>query len=465
MKKNWILILIIMVVFLPLGAEPMNLTVDKAVELGLSNNFNIRVQESKVGTSARAKDDAWNVFIPDVSASAILSRSNSAMTTPAGMVISPEGASSGLSATTRLPVFDQVSVYSYDSQEMSPWTLVGNLSAQMALSPAIGNGITALALNYENALLGLESAENTTEQSIKKNFYGILLMQEQINLLKKNIKTMESRLVNMEEMYNYGYITQLDLLNTEAGLASMGPTLTSLENSYELMLMSFRMELGLDLDQPLTLDGEVEASPATWDADMLVNKYLGDSLDLKQLEISRQMLENGKNATFNQSRLPALILSWSYSPYQADPFDFDNWGEDNFSGDNGSLSITFSMPVDDWLPHSGTDNKLKEAEEQLEQLAYQRELAVLGTEMQIRSLVMNLNTSRENLAVKEDAVGINRQSYEMSQEAYNNGGLTLIDLETAENDLLQAESDLLSEKYTYISNLLDLEAALNRSLN
>ncbi len=445
---------VFLAILVPLGAESMTLTVDRAVELGLSNNFNIRVQESKVGTSARAKDDAWNVFIPDISASAILSRSNSAASVSGSATV---GVPSSIGADGS---YDNVWIQTYD-QEMSPWTLMGNIQAQLALSPAIGNGISALALNYENALLSLESAENSTEQSIKKNFYGILLMQEQIELLKKNIGTMETRLANMEEMYKFGYITQLDLLNTEAGLASMGPTLTSLENSYELMLMSFRMELGLELDQPLVFDGEVEASPETWDSDSLVMKYLGDSLDLQQLEITRQMLENGKDATYNQSRLPALIFSWSYSPYQADPFDFDSWSDDSFSGDRGSLSITLSMPVDDWLPHSGTANKLKEAQEQLDELAYQRELAVRGTEMQIRSLVMNLNTSRENLIVKESAVDINRQSYEMSQESYNNGGLTLIDLETSENDLLQAESNLLSEKYTYISNLLDLEAALN----
>jgi outer membrane protein TolC len=63
-----------------------------------------------------------------------------------------------------------------------------------------------------------------------------------------------------------------------------------------------------------------------------------------------------------------------------------------------------------------------------------------------------------------ESVEINEQSLKMSRESYDNGGIALLDLETAENDLLQAETDLLSEKFNYISSLLDLEKALNTRL-
>lgn len=319
-------------------------------------------------------------------------------------------------------------------------------------------------LNYRNAMMNMKSAEVNTELNIKKNFYGILLLDEQLDVLKKNIRTMKSRLANMNKMYLNGYITRLDLLNTEAGLSSMGPVLSSLENNYELMLMKFRMDLGLDLKQDIILTGTVEVSPETWEADNMVEEYLPGRLDIQQLLLSRKMLENAKSAAFSQSRLPSLILSWAYSPYQADPFNMNSWDNDLLSGDNGAFSITISMPLDSWLPHSGTDNKIREAQDEIERLDYQRELAFRAAEIEIRSLVMNLNTSRENLVVLEKSILINNESLSMSRESYTNGRITLIDMETAENDLLQAENNLLKEKYTYISTLLDLEVAVNTQL-
>jgi outer membrane protein TolC len=268
----------------------------------------------------------------------------------------------------------------------------------------------------------------------------------------------------MEAMYRNGYITELDLLKTRAGLSSLGPALLGLQNGYEQLLMVFRMDLGLDLDQELTLQGKVEVSPENWDADDLVERFLPGRTDIQQLLVNQKILENVKSLNFNQGRLPALILGWTYSPYQADPFDTDKWGEDGFSGDNGSLSVTVSVPLDDWLPRSGTANKIKEAQDNIDRLGYQKELALLAAEMEIRNLVMSLNTSREKLSVLAESVEINEQSLKMSRESYDNGGIALLDLETAENDLLQAETDLLSEKFNYISSLLDLEKALNTRL-
>ena len=191
---------------------------------------------------------------------------------------------------------------------------------------------------------------------------------------------------------------------------------------------------------------------------------MADRIDVQQLTLAEDMLANAKSATFNQGLLPALVLGWSYSPYQADPFETETWGDDGYFGDSGSFSVTLSMPIENWIPHSGTSNDIQNAQDEIDRMAYQKELALLGAEMEIRSLVMTLNTSRESLEVLAESIEINRRSLEMSNDSYNSGQLSLLDLETAENDLLQAKLDLVSEKYNYISSLLNLEAAINQNL-
>ena len=472
MKRFFLTFIIITAVMVPLSAEdtgtavsgdPLVLTVENAVELGLANNYNLKIQKSTAAGKERSRKDAWNVFLPDISASATLSRSNSAQTVGGTAVMGLDPMTGITEPTTEDGMYDYLMLASYE-REMSPWTAVGNISAQLALSAAMFNGIKQLELDYNNALLELESAKQNTEKNIKTNFYNLLLLQEQIDVLKKNIETTEARLESMENMYQYGYITELDLLNTRAGLASMGPSLLKIENGYEQLKMVFLMDLGLNLNREVILEGAVDASPERWDADSLVDNYMAGRIDIQQLTIAEEMLENGKAATINQSLLPTLVLGWSYSPYQADPFETETWGDDGYFGDNGSFSVTLSLPLEDWLPHSGTSNNIREAGEEIERMAYQKELAFLGAEMEIRSLVMTLNTSRESLLVLAELIEINRKSLEMSTESYNNGQLSLLDLETAENDLLQAELDLVSEKYNYISSLLELETAINRNL-
>ena len=432
MKRILLLIFTAAVGFTPVFAEePLRLTIDKAVELGLANNYNLKVEANTLAGAERNKNDAWNVLLPDVSLSATLSRSNA--------------------------------ITSIGGQEMSPWRAVGSFSAQLALSPAMVNGAKALELNYENAMLDVESTELSTRQSIKTNFYNLLLLQDQIEVLKKNIETTEARLESTKEMYNYGYVTELDVLNTQAGLSSLGPNLLKMENGYDQLKMAFLMDLGLDFKQEVILEGMVEVSPENMNGDLLVNTYLADRLDIQQLTVTEAILENAKSATEN-GRLPSLVLGWSYSPYQADPFATETWGDDGYFGDNGSLSVTLSLPVEDWIPHSGTANDISDAQDNIDRMAYQKELAFLGAEMEIRSLVMTLNTSIESMKVLAESIEINQKSYDMSLDSYNNGQLSLLALETAENDLLQARLDLVSEKYNYISSLLSLEEAINQTL-
>ncbi|MDC7225719.1 MAG: TolC family protein [Spirochaetales bacterium] len=444
------------------NGEPLILTIEKAVELGLENNFNLKVQANKAAGAERNNNDAWNVLLPDVSLSATLSRSNSS-TSGSGTYYLGANDAYGLSASSDDGIYDYMLFQSYD-YEISPWTAVGNFSAQLALSPAMINGVKALELNYQNAILDMESAKLSTETSIKTNFYNLLLFQEQIEVLKKNIETTEARLESMEEMYNYGYVTELDVLNTKAGLSSLGPTLLQIENGYEQLKMVFLMDLGLDFNQEVTLEGAVEVSPELLDGNYLVNTYMADRIDIQQLTVTEEMLANAKSATAN-GRLPTLVLSWSYSPYQVDPFDSEYWGEEDYFDDSGSFSVTLSLPVEDWLPHSGTSNDIADAQNEISNMAHQKELALLAAEMEIRALVMTLNTSIESMKVRTESIEINQKSYDMSLEAYNSGQLSLLDLETAENELLQAELDLVSEKYNYISSLLNLEEAINQNLS
>ena len=437
-----------------LGAETMDLSIEQAIALGKENNLNLKVQDITVAQADRSNRDRWNVFLPDVSASVILNRSNLKST---GTALAP--VTSSYTGTG----FDEVTLSSY---EVPDTTLVGNLSAQLVLNPALGNGIKALDLNLRTEKLNREIDEKQLELNIKKYYYQLVQLKASIALVEKNKATTEQRYRDMEAMYRNGLITELDLLQTEAGLASITPTLTTLQNSYAQLRMALCMDLGLPLGQELNLTDGIEAADArTFDPDRLVNRYMTDNLDIQSMTLGKDSARNGLAAQKNQS-LPSLILSWNYQPAIPSPFESASWeGEPFKDNDSGAFSVTLNIPIDDWIPHSGASNSVKEMEDTLASLEYQEKMLYQGTEMTIRQYVMTLDATVQNLQVMEENVALKQKAYDMSWEQYRNGQLTATDLSQAENDLLSAESDLLGEKYTYISTLLDLEYAVNRDLS
>jgi outer membrane protein TolC len=437
-----------------LNAEAMDLTVEKAVSLGNENNLNLKIQDITVAQADRENRDRWNAFLPDVTLSGTLNRS-----TEENSGYGYVGSGTSYDYSDYITTYSDGYGYYYD---YGNWTAAGDLTAQLVLNPAIDNGIKALGLNLRTEQLNREIDEKQLEQNIKKYYYQLVQLKANIALLEKNITTTDQRYRDMQAMYRNGLITELDLLQTEAARSSLTPTLTSLKNGYEQLRMAFCMDLGLPLNQELNLIDEITAANArTFDADNLVKSYMTDNLDIQSLELGKDAASNGMKAQSNQS-LPSLILSYSYTPTVLDPFEMDNWEDYT---DYGSFSLTLSVPLDDWLPHSGASNDRKEWDDTLKTLDYQKGLLYQATEISIRQYVMTLDASVQNLTVMEENVDLAQKAYDMSWEQYRNGQMTATDLSQSENDLLESESNLLGEKYTYISALLDLEYAVNRSLD
>jgi outer membrane protein TolC len=454
-KKALCLILAVLPALL--SAEARDLTVQEAISLGKAHNLNLKVQDITVAQADRAKNDRWNVFVPDVNAQVILNHSNVA-TTGTAVVANPYDTASTPYGT----VYNSVFSSDYD---VNQYTLIGNLSAQLVLTPALANGIKALDINLRTEQLNREKDEKDLEMSIEKNYFQLVQMKKSVELLEKNIVTTTQRYNDMQAMYRNGLITELDLLQVQSGLASLKPSLTSLKNGYEQLHMAFCMDLGLPLNQELNLTEEISVNARAFDADEMVNRYLADNLDVKAMALGKDSAENGRKAQINQS-LPSLILGWNYQPMIMAPFESGSWENEPFKdNDGGAFSLTLNIPLDDWLPHSGAANKVKEMEDTLAGLEYQEKLLYQGTEMRIRSSVMSLEASRENLAAMEENADLARKTYDMSWEQYRNGQMTATDLSQSENDLLQAESDLLGEKFKYITALLDLEYLINRDLD
>ena len=104
---------------------------------------------------------------------------------------------------------------------------------------------------------------------------------------------------------------------------------------------------------------------------------------------------------------------------------------------------------------------LKDSKQQLKQAEFGLEQLVQNTEIEIHSLVGNLNKCEANITAMEKTVELAKMAYESTLKAYNSGTAELLDVQESENSYEQARMGLSSEKNNYISALLDLETKLN----
>lgn len=417
------------------------LEVGEAVELAVEHNLMVAMERISLETKKRVKNTTWNYFIPQVSLSASLSRSNEP----------PQP-------------FEIPGVIEIPAEEHL-WNVSFGFSASLTLSASMIYGIKQTIIDYETGEITLDMAERRITRDVKKIFYNIILMQENINLMEQSIDAMKDRYEQAVNNYNNGFVSEYVMLSAQVAYENAKPGLQDMTIAYDTLLMSFKQLIGLDRHEPVTITGSIEPKVIILGKSELMD-LIEERSDIRLQKKMVQMLKNVK--ALKQSMLsPAFTVMFSMDPtFQGDPFS-DPWFDDienNWAQYSGRIMFMLTIPVDGFLPYSksqvdiaGSNDAIKQAELGVIQIRQ-------AAELEIESIYMKLEKSQKALDALKLNVGLAERAYTLAEEAYNAGSKELLEVQNSELELNRAKIEVLKEKYTYIMGLLDLEYALNISL-
>ncbi len=427
--------------------EIKRLSIDEAVNLAMENNIQLASTAIDVRMKKRAADLAWNVFIPTVQGTGTLARSNSAANPYASLL------------AMIIPGYTES-----EPEEKDHWTAMGNLSISLNLNLALFEGLKATRQSYDAGMLTWEQARAQTEQNVRKAFYGLLLQQGSLGLARDKLAISEERMRQTLTNFRNGLVPELSYLQTQLAVETQKPSIMEAELALEQQTNLFAFILGLPLGTKLELDGKIDPQVQSFDADALVRDHLAERYDLAILRQNIDLMETQIRATKLQIYTPSLALSQSYGPrlsaIDAEWLDTENW-----SDSSGAFSATLAFNITNLLPFSSTQQKLRETKDAKNKLELTMQQAVYNAELEVRNLVKKLEKSRTSIAAMEMNVAIAEKAWRLTEQGYKAGTIEYLDLKDAENTLIQARMGVLSEKFTYLSNLLDLETALNAELN
>jgi len=453
MKKLFLVISGLFMIMAPLAAEAEVLTIEKAIQLLHTNNMDIKAKTFDLKIAEREKRNVWNAFLPTlgVSAGSALMM-NPAYTESNPLIVNP---------VTMQPISDPMG-----PNDARMGFEVG-VNAQLMFNTALGPGIKNYRLKYEAGEISYEMAVKGLEMSTKIQFYSLLNLEEQIKIMAKGIDLAEKRYLQVQENYRNGLIPELDVLRTQVAYESQKPALSNMQTQYENMLMGFKVSLGIDRNQEVDLEGSLDIDTYSFDGDDLIEKYLGQSLSLKVMNKNLEVLENAKLMTALYARTPTLMLGYNltaatFNPWASDYAQTtDSW---TTADDFGTITLGLSLNLDNFIPGSKKSVEISNMKDQISQLKLSIQQSALQAEVDVLNTLSKLENSIEQLEANRLNVELARKAYEMTSEAYNLGTKELLDVESAQNDLLSAEAKVLGEQFNYLSGLLNLEYTLNISI-
>jgi len=450
------------------GNAPMRLSPGEAVELALSSNLGLQSSRINLDTRKRASDMSWNQFIPSITLTGTLNRDNYA-STAGGMVpldiaalINPVLTSFfddyGFSFPG-LPTGMLYGVYPY-SVDVPQWRMLNNTQISLTISAAMFENMNRLRLDYESGLLSYERAKRQIERDIRKAYHNILMLQENINLMRGSFQNVERQVQTAQANYNAGLAPELTVLQARVARENMRPVIEQAENGLRLLMAQFAMFLGLPYDtqfELIPITDTIDFIPIDI-ADMISQAAAGKP-DIHELRQTILMLESARKMQA-LALAPSLTLSWNNSMVFAGDMWKDPWFKDENWRSSGSFSLTFAFRLHSLFPFSTDSQALRNLDDQIKTANIGLAQMIMGTEIEVYGIVLALERTRINAQALEQTVALAQQAFRLTEQAYRAGYQDYFQVQNAEQSLRQANVQLLEQQFTYLNSLIDLEYAI-----
>ena len=240
-----------------------------------------------------------------------------------------------------------------------------------------------------------------------------------------------------------------DLYQQQASAASARLALVQAQRAAVLGEMTLLQTLQLDPTQEYEFEipqlDSVETAHASLQLEEATTRALQQRSDFAAAQTLLRASEEGVRVA-KASYWPSISLSASYSS------NFSSTDQTTFFDQldtrrGGSLGLSFSIPIFDRL---STRSAAERARIQVENSRINLESLRQNVAVQVRTAMLDLRSAEEQLTVAEAQLRAAELALEFSQQRYDVGAASLVELTQARTAQVRAESDLVSARYRLV---------------
>ncbi|MCI5082488.1 MAG: TolC family protein [Saprospiraceae bacterium] len=327
-----------------------------------------------------------------------------------------------------------------------------NLTAAVNLDAMIFDGTYFVALRaareYRNYVqVDYANKRRTVENRVIDAYLPVLFLQENIELLDKNIQNLEKLFFETKELYEAGFAEQLDIDRQELSLANLTIERDALRRQLENAKAALKFSMNYPLESELLIEDDLEEMALQLSDDVLQGKYNYTARPEYQVATSGISLNELNIKQYRSGYLPSLRASAVYQQqYQGDSFSDGFWAPTAFVG------LTLNVPIFDGL--------MKEA--QIQRAKLQLELAEVQRKELGRLIDLEVETSRKTYLSALESYDNQRKNLELAERIYNTTQVKYREGVGSSLEVTQAEQSLYSTQSNYMQAIYDLlQAKIN----
>ncbi|MCS3171829.1 TolC family protein [Bacteroides thetaiotaomicron] len=411
----------------------LTLTLDKALEIALDENPTIKVAAEEIALKKVASKEAWQSLLPEASLNGSLDHTIKA----AEMKLNDMSFKMGQDGTN---------------------TANAGLSINLPLfAPAVYRAMSMTKTDIELAVEKSRASELDLINQVTKAYYQLMLAQDSYEVLQGGYKLAEDNFNVVNAKYQQGAVSEFDKISAEVQMRDIKPNVISAANAVTLAKLQLKVLMGITADVDIKTDDNLTNYESMLFANQLKEEdmSLENNTTMKQFELNMKLLEKNVKS-LKTNFMPTLSMSFSYQ-YQSLYNPNINFFDYTWSN-SSSLMFNLSIP----LYRASNFTKVKSARIQMRQLDWNRIDTERKLNMQVVSYRNNMTASSEQVVSNKENVMQAEKAVQIAGKRYEVGKGTVLELNSSQVSLTQAQLTYNQSIYDYLVAKADLDQVLGK---
>ena len=403
-------------------ADPLDITIERALELAIMNNNRIKIAESDVTLAGETRRQAHKANAVTVSVSHNSSYTN----------YQREGS-------------PQSHGESYSNSVVASYPLyTGGI---------VGNAIKQAESEYKSQNEALRKTHQDLKLEVVRGVYTVLQAEDAAHLAEESVKRLANHVDNVNILYENGSVGKADLLRSEVELSNAKQTRIRALSDYDNVVKQLNSLMGVSLDTLLRVDEKMTYEKYPHTLEECVSFAKRTHPDLARASLAIASAEAGVSVAKGE-RLPQASLTVTQNLGSASA-----WPGTKADSFNVGVNVTYTV-----LDAGIGASKVASAQETVRRAQYNYEQTLEAIILAVNSDYNSIMEAAQRVEESTSAIDKAQGAFDIAVERYKEGVGTNIDVVDSQSALASVYSNRTQALCDYNVALAGIEHSMGGRL-